>query len=188
MLSRIRLLSVLAATVVIAVGVAACGDDDSDSDTSGQAVATNAASSTVSVESMGGNDVLVDAQGAALYTNDRDTGSKIACTGECASIWIPVELSGGQPSADDASLQAKLGVITRSDGAKQVTFDGKPLYSFAEDMPGEVTGDGFSDSFGGTDFVWSVATPTGAATGATGAQTQTDTSEDDDSGGGGYGY
>jgi predicted lipoprotein with Yx(FWY)xxD motif len=188
MLSRTRLFFVLAATAVIAVGVAACGGDDDDSDTSGQAVATNAASSTVSVESIGGNDVLVDAQGAALYTNDRDTGSKIACSDECASIWIPVEASGGQPSSDDSSVQAKLGVISRPDGAKQVTFDGKPLYSFAEDAPGEVTGDGFSDSFGGTDFVWTVATPSGASTGAAGAQTQTDTSGDDDSGGGGYGY
>jgi len=187
MLSTTRLLSVLAATAVIAMGVAACGGDDDDSDTSGQAVATNAASSTVSVESIGGDDVLIDAQGAALYTNDRDTGSKIACTDECASIWIPVEVSGGQPSSDDSAVQAKLGVITRPDGAKQVTFDGKPLYSFTEDTPGEVTGDGFSDSFGGTDFVWTVATPSGASAGA-GGGAQTDTSGDDDSGGGGYGY
>ena len=35
-------------------------------------------------------------------------------------------------------------------------IDDKPAYTFSEDTPGAVTGDGFSDDFDGRHFVWSV--------------------------------
>jgi predicted lipoprotein with Yx(FWY)xxD motif len=104
--------------------------------------------------------VLVDSQGNALYTNDQDSGSKIACTGECLSFWTPVNApSGGQPTSADSSVQSKLGVESG-----QVTFGGQPLYSFAQDSPGKVTGNGFMDSFGGTTFTWTAAMTSGAPT------------------------
>ncbi len=58
---------------------------------------------------------------------------------------------------------AALAVITRDDGGKQVTLDGRPLYRFSEDpAPGKVTGDGFKDDFGGVSFTWHAVTPSGA--------------------------
>ena len=40
--------------------------------------------------------------------------------------------------------------MTRPDGSRQVTFDGRPLYRFAEDSDaGTVTGNGIADSFDG---------------------------------------
>ena len=71
------------------------------------------------------------------------------------------------------------------DGDQQVTLDGKPLYTFAQDGTGEATGDGVTDSFGGTSFTWTVASA-GSASGAAAAQTTTSSSSS--SGGGGYGY
>jgi len=48
----------------------------------------------------------------------------------------------------------------RPDGKTQVTFDGKPLYRFAEDSsPKNVSGNGAKDSFGGKSFTWHVASP-----------------------------
>ena len=46
----------------------------------------------------------------------------------------------------------------------QVTFNGKPLYEFAEDGgPGQAKGNGFKDAFNGNDFTWHAATLSGAA-------------------------
>jgi predicted lipoprotein with Yx(FWY)xxD motif len=166
---------------LLALAVAACGgNDDSDSASGdgmsggGQAVATQSIS--------GVGNVLVDSSGMALYTNDMDTRSKIACTDQCVAEWLPLAApSGGQPGSDDSSVQEKLGTVQRPDGSSQVTFDGLPLYTFVEDTPGQVTGNGFSDSFGGTNFVWTVATVSGEA-----APTTTEESEAPSGGYGGY--
>jgi predicted lipoprotein with Yx(FWY)xxD motif len=184
MRNRNRSLLIIVSAAVLAVSLAACGGDD-NSTTSGSTGATGAAQassggSTVSVQTIGGNDVLVDTDGNALYTNDMDTTSTIACTGECATIWVPLAApSSGQPTSDDSSVNGKLGTVDRPDGTTQVTFDGMPMYSFVQDSPGQVTGDGFADSFGGTDFVWTVA--------SNGGGTDTETT-DSSSSGGGYGY
>jgi predicted lipoprotein with Yx(FWY)xxD motif len=119
--------------------------------------------SAVSTKSISGvGSVLVDAKGDLLYTNNQESGSKIACTGSCTSIWLPLAgPSGGQPTSDNASVQAKLGVV--KGGTSQVTFGGKPLYTFVQDSPGQATGNGVTDSFGGTNFTWTAATAPGAA-------------------------
>lgn len=190
----LRILGIALVAIAAAVALAACGDDDSDSDTAASgsttAAAAAAGASTISAQSVDGLDALVDADGKALYINDQDTAGKVACTDECATIWLPVTTQG-QPSSDDPSVEAKLGVITGPGGESQVTFDGKPLYSFTEEGPGEVTGNGFTDSFGGVTFTWTAATVGGSQQGAGAATTQTETTETEDSGasgGGGYGY
>lgn len=179
--------SILAFAVpVLAMALGACGGGDDNSTTSPTSAATTGGGGAVSVQSITGvgDDVLVDSRGDALYSNDQDSGSTIACTGECTSIWVPVAApSSGQPSSDDSSVESKLGVVKRSDGTSQVTFDGKPLYSFVQDNAGQATGDGVSDSFGGTSFTWTVASSgDGSASSGGGSSTSTST------GGGGYGY
>jgi predicted lipoprotein with Yx(FWY)xxD motif len=73
-------------------------------------------------------------------------------------------VSSGRPTAGDGVTGA-LGVVTRPDGARQVTVDGRLLYRFMEDPDnGVVTGNGFADSFDGRAFTWHVATPTGIST------------------------
>jgi hypothetical protein len=77
--------------------------------------------------------------------------------------------------------------VKRSDGTSQVTFGGKPLYSFVQDSSGQVTGNGFTDSFGGTNFTWTVATASGSA--ASSSPTTSSGSSSSSSGGyGGGGY
>jgi predicted lipoprotein with Yx(FWY)xxD motif len=56
-----------------------------------------------------------------------------------------------------SSLTGDLAVMERPDGSSQVTYDGAPLYTFTKDGVGELMGDGFTDSFQGTRFVWSAA-------------------------------
>lgn len=194
--ARLRVAAIALAVIAVSVAIAACGDGDSDSESTaaGSTTGTVAGAETISVQSVGGLDALVDAKGNALYTNDQDTASKVACTAECAGIWVPVTTQSGQPSSDDSSVEAKLGVVTNPAGDSQVTFEGKPLYTFTEDTPGEVTGNGFTDSFGGVTFTWTAATSGGSeqTSGATTTDTETEseTTESGDSGGGsgGYGY
>lgn len=195
MLHRYRFITAIAAVPLLALALAACGGGNDNSTTSAANTAsasTTAAStggSTVSVQSIGGKSVLVDAKGDALYTNDQDTSSMIACTGQCTSFWPPLAApTKGQPTSSDASVQGKLGSVKGSDGSSQVTFNGKPLYTFVQDSPGQVTGDGFSDSFGGTNFHWTVASTGGSSGAAAPAPAPTTTSSSSSSGGGGYGY
>ena len=171
---------------VLAIALGACGSGNDDSTASSASTATTGGSpGAISVQSISGaGDVLVDSQGDALYTNDQDSGSKIACNGECTSIWMPASApSSGKPTSDDPSVESMLGTVKRPDGTSQVTFDGKPLYSFVQDSAGQVTGDGLTDSFDGTSFTWTVASSGGGS-----ASSGTDTSTSTSSGGGGYGY
>jgi predicted lipoprotein with Yx(FWY)xxD motif len=133
--------------------------------------ASGATSATVSVEKIGGSGkVLVDAKGHALYTNDQERGGMVLCTGACLSFWTPLTVSG---TPKGTSLPGKLAVLKRQGGARQVTYNGKRLYSFTLDKPGRVTGDGFKDAFGGQSFTWHVVHPSGTSTTSHAAATVT---------------
>jgi predicted lipoprotein with Yx(FWY)xxD motif len=73
--------------------------------------------------------VLAAANGQVVYTYDKDTkGGTPTCTGSCAASWPPLT---GNPvaSAADTGL-GTLGTVSDASGAKQVTYNGKPLYTF----------------------------------------------------------
>jgi predicted lipoprotein with Yx(FWY)xxD motif len=147
-----RLLITGAALVAAAVVLAGCGGGGSTSSPS--ATKMNGRNSTVSVKRIGGaGSVLVDKSGQALYQNDQETRGMVLCDGACLSFWTPLTVSGAPKGS---SITGKLGVMKRSDGTKQVTYNGKPLYSFYLDSPGEVSGDGVADAFGGRKFTWHV--------------------------------
>jgi predicted lipoprotein with Yx(FWY)xxD motif len=89
--------------------------------------------------------MLVDAKGMTVYTYDKDSGGKSTCTGQCAENWPAVK-------AGDAPLSAPYGSIAREDGSKQLTYKGKPLYTFVKDKKaGDKAGDKVKD-------VWHVVT------------------------------
>jgi predicted lipoprotein with Yx(FWY)xxD motif len=149
-----RLLIPLAAVVAVLV-FAACGGGGGDSGDPAVAASDNG-TATVSVEEIGDSGrVLVDSTGKALYTSDEEEAdSSIVCTEACAEFWMPLTIDQGSPTGD--SVPGELGVVERPDGTRQVTLDGRRLYSFVEDGTGEVTGDGFSDAFDGQQFTWHV--------------------------------
>jgi hypothetical protein len=65
----------------------------------------------------------------------------------------------GTVTASGSAKASDLGTITRSDGTKQVTYDGHPLYYFSGDSgPGTATGQG-SDGFGAK---WWLVAPSGS--------------------------
>ena len=152
--------------LAFAMAVAACGGGGSAS----SGAPASGGGATVSTEQIGdAGMVLVDSNGQALYTNDQETGSMVLCNGACLSFWTPLTVSGA-PKGD--SLDGKLGVVTRPDGSKQITFNGKLLYTFSEDQPGEVGGNGFKDAFDGQQFTWNVVHADGS-TSSSGGGTST---------------
>ena len=79
----------------------------------------------------------VDMQGMALYTFDKDTATKSACTGKCAVEWPPLMVGVGAKASTGWTM------VALADGGKMWAYKGHPLYTFLEDKkPGQVTGDG----------------------------------------------
>ena len=92
---------------------------------------------------------LVNGEGMPLYIFSRDTADTSACTGDCTSEWAPL-VSQGAPVAGTGVDASLLGTITRDDGTMQVTYNGHPLYTFANDTgSAEAGGQGMEDN-GGT--------------------------------------
>jgi len=103
--------------------------------------------------------ILVDADGVALYiyTKDTQNGDSSACTDEeCTAEWTPLTTQGA-PVAGAGAIQKLLGTITREDGTMQVTYNGWPLYYFAEDNgAGSTNGQG-------DEGTWFLVSPAGKA-------------------------
>ena len=85
--------------------------------------------------------VLAAANGQVVYTYDKDTkGSAPTCTGSCATTWPPLT---GKPLASEADkLPGTLGTVSDANGAKQVTYNGLPLYTFKGAKAFTTTGNG----------------------------------------------
>ncbi len=87
--------------------------------------------------------ILVASNGVTLYLFKSDSPNTSTCYTGCVEIWTPLVLASGTPTAA-TELKGTLGVTTRKDGARQVTYNGMPLYTFTGDgKPGDVNGDGF---------------------------------------------
>jgi predicted lipoprotein with Yx(FWY)xxD motif len=85
-------------------------------------------------------DVLTGKNGMTLYTFDQDSHGKSACAGTCLARWPAAQVG-------DASGK-EFGAITREDGAKQLSYQGKPLYYYAGDKkPGDTAGDNVANAW-----------------------------------------
>jgi predicted lipoprotein with Yx(FWY)xxD motif len=166
--------------VAAAATLAACGGGGGGDATATPATGANA----ISAEDIGGAGVvLVDSSGQALYASDQEKAAgKVLCTGACNSFWEPLTASGNVTSS--GSVPGKLGTVERPDGGMQVTYNGDPLYTFTQDQPGEVTGDGFKDAFDGQQFTWHAVTVSGSGSTSNGGSGSTSSS----GGGSGYSY
>jgi len=97
---------------------------------------------------------LTGEDGKTLYVFSKDTTpGKSACSGDCAGNWPPFTLDAGESAVDGTGVSGKIDTITRDDGTKQVTYNGKPLYYFAGDSAaGQTNGQGVAG-------LWTVAAP-----------------------------
>jgi predicted lipoprotein with Yx(FWY)xxD motif len=120
--------------------------------------------------------VLVDARGRTLYLFAKDKGGRSACYGACATYWPPL-VSTAKPRAASGVRASSLALTKRTDGKRQVTYAGHPLYTFSLDTrAGQTSGQGLTD-FGGS---WNAVAASGRAVKSTASSGS--------SGGSGSGY
>jgi predicted lipoprotein with Yx(FWY)xxD motif len=108
---------------------------------------------TIKVSETSLGKILVDSQGKTLYyfANDVPASGASSCNGQCAVVW-PV-FSSDTIKVSSPLDQADFGTITRTDGTKQTTYHGWPLYYYqADTKPGDVKGENVLD-------VWFVIKP-----------------------------
>lgn len=78
--------------------------------------------------------VVVSKTGLTLYGYTKDTSRKSVCNGSCASTWVPWIANGSVTvKAGSGLTQSLIGTITRSNGRKQITYGGHPLYHYTGD-------------------------------------------------------
>jgi predicted lipoprotein with Yx(FWY)xxD motif len=109
----------------------------------GASAATSGA--TVEAKPVGsiGTVLVAGSNGMTVYTFAKDVkdSGKSACNTGCIDKWPALTVTAGQtPTAGDG-VTGKLATITRDDGTTQVTYNGLPLYFFANDhAPGDANG------------------------------------------------
>jgi predicted lipoprotein with Yx(FWY)xxD motif len=173
---------------------AACGMNSGGSGYgSGSSTGSGSSGSTATglgTESTSLGTILTDKAGHTLYGFAADSKGSSNCYGSCATYWPPVVVTGKLP-ADPSGVSAKVGEVTRTDGTKQLTIDGWPMYTYVGDTAaGDTKGQGLNLSGG----LWWVVGPNGAwikspagGTSTTGSTSGSSSSPSSSSGGrGGY--
>ena len=111
-----------------------------------QTAAAPAGSATINVATATVNgkseQILVDSHGLPLYTFAQDTATTSHVSGGLAALWPP--LDSAQPT--EAGAMGQLGVVSDANG-QQVQYNGHFLYTFVDDSPGHVTGQGVQNFF-----------------------------------------
>jgi predicted lipoprotein with Yx(FWY)xxD motif len=143
-----------AAAAVLTLALAGCGKSKSTTTTTASSsgttattggVATSAAKGSVNIGDTSLGKILVDKNGMTLYMYEKDTKTKSNCTGSCAQTWPPLT---GELVVGTGLDATKLTTITRSDGSKQLAYNGMPLYLWTGDTKaGDVTGQDVQDFY-----------------------------------------
>jgi predicted lipoprotein with Yx(FWY)xxD motif len=75
--------------------------------------------------------MLINIKRFAVYSYDKDTATKSACTDDCAVTWNPMT------APESAIAQGEWSIIERSPGIRQWAYRKKPLYTYALDTERE---------------------------------------------------
>jgi len=116
-------------------------------------VATPVSADTIRTSSTPLGTVLTDARGMTLYffTPDSPGSAKSTCYDQCVTFW-PIFYTA-DPVVSAPLAAADFSVITRTDGSKQTTYKGWPLYYYISDTrAGDLKGEGVTGN-------WFVAKP-----------------------------
>src|SRR5665811_752660 len=160
--NRISTLGAIGALAIAGGALAGCGGGSatgatvqSSAVTTVQGATKSAPSLTIATYKTPEDGTLISgANNRTLYVLTADEKSSSAheklstCYGGCAAVWPPV-LASGTPAVAGKANASLLGLTTRRDGTKQVTYNGLPLYYYVADAKaGQATGNHLKDGFG----------------------------------------
>jgi predicted lipoprotein with Yx(FWY)xxD motif len=150
--NAVKTSGLLATLALGTIGLAACGpgggsygasSGSTTSKVAGSSAAGSVSGASLKTASTSLGTILVDSSGKTIYEFDKDSkgSGKSACSGACAGLW-PAVTASGTPTV--SGVTGTVGTITRDDGTKQVTLNGRPLYTFSGDSAaGDTTGQGY---------------------------------------------
>jgi predicted lipoprotein with Yx(FWY)xxD motif len=146
---------------VAAIGGGSAGAAVQSASAATARAASGATLSLASVKVASGNtnkahQLIVNSKGLAVYLLTGDSPSHPLCKGNCLTYWPAVTTTSSKPTLG-SGIKGKIGVW-KHNKINQVTLNGHPLYTFAQDSKGAALGQGLK-SFGG---IWEVMQPTGA--------------------------
>jgi predicted lipoprotein with Yx(FWY)xxD motif len=158
---RIIIAGVSIAALAAAGGITAASASGSNPATTTSAASMSRASATVrtaTVTVAGKTEtILVNRMGLPLYIYRPDTATRSFVTGGLARLWPPLT----SPAVAGAGVTGKVAVLKDLNG-QQVTYNGHPLYTFADDHAGQVTGQGVQDFFVATPKLAPIAKSAGS--------------------------
>jgi len=156
---RIIIASVSLAALAAAGGITAAAAGASSMSTPSAAQSSAATVHTAQANVAGKTEtILVNGRGLPLYYYRPDTATKSFVTGELAQVWPPLT----SPAPTGAGVSGHVTVLNDVNG-KQVTYNGHPLYTFADDHADQVTGQGVQNFFVATPSLASLTSHSSAA-------------------------
>jgi predicted lipoprotein with Yx(FWY)xxD motif len=121
------LIAVLAAATVAALATSMAG--------------ARVSRSTLKLRKTSVGTILVNGRGFTIYAFTKDGRNRDACASinSCLSLW-PIISGAAKPVLGPGVKSSLVGTITIKGGAKQLTYAGHPLYTYAEDSgPGQTS-------------------------------------------------
>ena len=156
-----KLLLAMAGSALAIVALAGCstmaGSSNGGGTSSSPSATANApaASNDLATANSSLGQIVVDGKGMTAYFFDKDTANsgKSVCSGQCATLWPAITTTSDTPTVK--GVTGKVGTITGVDGGKQITINGMPIYTFANDSAaGDVKGQGLMG-------IWWAVSPAG---------------------------
>lgn len=145
-------MSALAGCALTALALAGCATPESSPTPDSSAPSSAPADIATADSDLG--EIIVDGDGMTAYVFDKDVANsgESACTGECVALWSAIMSASDEPTVDGVTATVDTIAV---DGSQQITINGLPIYTFANDeTPGETNGQGVKD-------VWWVLSPEG---------------------------
>jgi len=140
-------LAAVLATAACSAAAASPSAPASSAPAAGSSASASTTGTVITTHAGSAGAFLTNGSGRTVYLWAKDGMNMSACSGACAAAW-PAVPATGTLTATGGAKASDLGTITRSDGTKQVTYDGHPLYYFVGDSAaGQTNGQG-SDNFG----------------------------------------